>query len=85
MMFDDQLEDKMLKALRDAGVSEDVYWRAYARGRELRKLYPKRRQSVAGFPFSFIEQLLHSVFDATERVVERMVRRIERRLVKRRR
>ncbi|MCA9330792.1 hypothetical protein KC957_01985 [Candidatus Saccharibacteria bacterium] len=73
-MFDDQLEDRMLKAMRDAGVSEEVYWRAYARGRALRKKYQKRRP-VAGFPFSLIELLLHSVLDATERMVEWLVRK----------
>ncbi len=73
-MFDDQLEDKMLKAMRDAGVSEEVYWRAYARGRELRKRYGKRKP-LAGFPLSLIERLLHGVLNEVERAVDRMVRK----------
>lgn len=73
-MFDDQLEDKMLKAMRDAGVSEEVYWRAYARGRKLRKLHGKRKP-IAGFPFSLIERLLHSALDEVERTVDRMMRK----------
>jgi len=84
-MVDAQLEDRMLKALRDAGVSEDIYWRAYARGRALHVRYQKRRRWVAGFPFSLIERLLFAVLTVIERAVDRMVRSLERRLVKQRR
>lgn len=79
-MNDEQLEKRMLQLLEEAGMSQNVYWRAYARGqlRLLRKLSQKQSRPVAGFPFSLIEQFLNGVLDLISRAVDRLVRRIER-------
>ena len=84
-MNDEQLEAQLEQLLRDAGVREDVFRRAYARSqlRLLRKLEEKtpgqtplstkRTPSVAGFPFSILEHIIRAGISLIEYAVEWLV------------
>lgn len=74
-MNDEQLEKRLVQLLRETGMSEDVLWRAYARGqlKLLRKLAKEEAPPVAGFPFSWLERGLRALLGLVERMVAQAV------------
>lgn len=84
-MNDEQLEAQLEQLLRDAGVRQDVFRRAYARSqlRLLRKLgqqtagqkplKAKQTPPVSGFPFSILEHMIRAGVSLIEQTVEWLV------------
>jgi hypothetical protein len=70
-MTNNDLEERLIQLLRESGVGEDAYRRAYVRGqlRLLTKMSQKKQKPVAGFPFSLFEQAIRAGLSVIEQTV----------------